>query len=103
MQSCHEDESATGASKQEQLSLGQNDETMAMDVDGEDKAPDPVVQKAEAMSLEDLSGVFFFDKGSELADGVSLRVGAARRLVFLVDCPTSRTKQVIDCILEVTS
>lgn len=36
---------------------------------------DPVLEKAQQLALEDLSGVFLFDAVAPLVDSLSLRVG----------------------------
>ena len=57
------------------------EDAQLMEVDAqEEQTIDPIVAKAKQLSLEDLSGVFQFDKMDGLTDSLMLRVGGGQEL-----------------------
>ena len=77
-----------------------DDLTMAPPSDAVDEvfAFDPVMEKATQLSLPDLLRIRDVADTATLAKDLATEVMPGRKIVFVVDCPTSRPKVLTDLV-----
>ena len=77
-----------------------DDLTMAPPSDAVDEvfAFDPVMEKATQLSLPDLLRIRDVADTATLAKDLATEVMPGRKIVFVVDCPTSRSKVLTDLV-----